>query len=83
MNVPQEIAQKYNFLKQQTFESLGLQFSPAVITYVPPPPTSGGYNDSMSQPYSSASNYNTVLIMLQIINLMASWPGEEGLKTNQ
>eukprot|EP00347_Sterkiella_histriomuscorum_P014266 403361539 len=36
MNVPQEIATKYNFLKQQTFESLGLQFQPGVITYVAP-----------------------------------------------
>ena len=40
MNIPKEISEKYNYLKQQTFESLGLAFNPGVSTYVPPSQTS-------------------------------------------
>ena len=43
MNLPKDISEKYNFLKQQTFQTLGLHFSPAVSTYSAPP--EGKLND--------------------------------------
>jgi len=39
MNIPKDIAEKYNFLKKQTFDNLGLNYSPGVITYIAPPPS--------------------------------------------
>ena len=35
MQLPKDISEKYNYLKQQTFQTLGLPFNPALSTYIP------------------------------------------------
>jgi len=35
MNLPRDISEKYNYLKQQTCQTLGIPFHPAVSTYMP------------------------------------------------
>ena len=37
MNLPRDISEKYNYLKQQTFQALGLPFQAAVSTFLPQP----------------------------------------------
>lgn len=70
MNMPLDIASKYNFLKQQTYENLGLVFSPGVITFVPSaPPTnntvnSGSEKSDTTAAYSSTSNLSYVNLFI-------------------
>lgn len=55
MNIPREIIEKYNYLKQSTYEALGLAFSPAQSTYVPTITTN---NNNMNTLQSDRSETN-------------------------
>ncbi|CDW82540.1 UNKNOWN [Stylonychia lemnae] len=81
MNVPQEIATKYNFLKQQTFESLGLVFTPGVVTFVPlvspqSNPSGASYDNPNGYQSNSISNLNRLILTLD-------YQSTGGVKRNQ
>ena len=65
MNIPQDIATKYNFLKEQTYDTLGLPFVQGVITYVPPVNTNNTVSTDKSDnntagAYSSTSKSHSL-----------------------